>query len=110
MLTRIEIDDDLSGQDHRAIEVTAHLADGTRRWCFFMTPSAVSACGDWIDGTTCRFHYGPHLIVVAGELTPELVEQALGHIDKQGHLRAVTLPLEGRRSSTQRERRHEDED
>jgi hypothetical protein len=90
LLTKIEIENDLAGQNLRAIEVTVHLADGTRRWCFFMTPSALCACGDWINGTTIRFHYSPHMIIVAGELSREIIEEVLRDIDSRGDLQAAT--------------------
>jgi hypothetical protein len=93
LLTKIEIEDDLAAQNLGAIEVTVHLADGTRRWCFFMTSSALCACGDWINGTTIRFHYAPHMIIVAGELSREIIEEALREIDRRGDLQAATRPL-----------------
>ena len=94
-IERIEIDDDLDGQSRGAIEVTVHLTTGERRWCFFMTPGALSACGDLIDGTATRFHYGAaHMVVVADTLTPRVIELALRHIDNAGELEATTLPLD----------------
>lgn len=86
--------DDLEIQDTGAIEVDLHMCDGTRRWCYFMTPAALAACGDWIDGTQARIHYGaPHMIVVAGRLTEDLIEQALKHIARAGDIEKCSQPI-----------------
>ena len=62
---------------------------------FFMTPDSLAACGDVIDGTDIRFHYGaPHMIVIAATLTEELIEQALRHIDRLSELKQFTMPLD----------------
>lgn len=79
--------DDLDTQDSSAIEVLLHMRDGTQRACFFMTPAALTACGDWIDGTQIRIHFGsPHMIVVAGRLTQDTIERALQHIARAGEI------------------------
>lgn len=91
--------DDLATQDTGAIEVELHMRDGTRRWCYFMTPSALAACGDWIEGTPIRIHYGaPHMIVVAGRLSEDLIEQALKHIARAGEVVRCTRPIPSRRN------------
>ena len=87
ILKSIKIEDDLSIQDTKAIEVIIELDSGERRWCFFMTPKALQSCGDWIDGTKIRFHYGaPHMIVVAATLDGDLIEKTLRDIDQQGDI------------------------
>jgi hypothetical protein len=59
-----------------------------------MRPEALAACGDWIENTTIRFHYGAaHMIVVTGELDVELIERALMHLDAVGELKNCSLPL-----------------
>ena len=89
------IENDLTNQSTGAIEVIVEMDDGQRRWCFFMTPEAMRACGDWIDGTTTRIHYGsPHRIVVACVLDAEVIERALRHIDRAGQLEACTMALD----------------
>jgi len=94
MLTSFTIEDDLSDQDHGAVEVIVHLEDGIRRWCYFMTPTALSNCGDWVDGTEVPIHYdSPYMVVVAGRLDEVLIERALRHIDSHRGLIACTMPL-----------------
>lgn len=94
MLESFEIEDDLSSADRGAIEVTVRLAGGRRRWCYFMTPAALSAAGDWIPGTRVRFHYGsPHMIVVS-EIDAAIVEKVLRYLEAEGELSDCTKPLE----------------
>ena len=60
------IDDPVSEADSGAIEVTVTLENGTKRWCFFMTPEALANVGDWVDGTQVHWHVDvPHMIVVS---------------------------------------------
>lgn len=71
------------------------MRDGTRRTCFFMTPAALTACGDWIDDTQIRIHYGsPHMIVVAARLTQDTIERALQHIARAGEIEKCSLLIE----------------
>ncbi len=94
MLESFTIDDDLSVQSTGAIEVTLHLRGRGPRWCYFMRPETLAACGDWIPGTRTRFHFGsPHMIVVDGELNAEIIGQALCQIDAVGDLERCSLPL-----------------
>ena len=93
MLRSYTIDDDLSDADRGAVEVTVTFADESRRWCFFMTPAALVACGDLVDGMDVRVHLGePHMIVVS-HLSRDVVEHVLRSLDRQGELRRRTLPL-----------------
>ena len=93
-IIKIQIKDDLSIQDHGAIEVLVTLSDGKRRWCYFMTPTALQACGDWIDETQVRFHYGvPHMIVVSETLTEDLISKALFSIEKRGEILDCTMAI-----------------
>ena len=92
MITKILIQDDLSIQDNCAIEVDVNLSDGQKRWCWIMTPTALQSCGDWIDGTKIRFHYGSkHLIIISEKLTEELIHKALHSIDNNGEIIDCTL-------------------
>lgn len=94
MFQTFTLRDDLATQDTGAIEVDLHMRDGTRRWCYFMTPTALAACGDWIDGTQTGIHYGvPHMIVVAGRLTEDIIERALKHIARAGDIEKCSLPI-----------------
>jgi hypothetical protein len=95
MLKTFEIEDDLATQDSGAVEVILYLEDGRRRWCYFMTPKALTNCGDWIDGTTTPLHYNaPYMIVIAGYLDGNVIEKALRQIDGCGKLEACSMPLE----------------
>jgi len=87
ILKSFKIEDDLSIQDTGAIEVIIYLNSDERRWCFFMTPKALQNCGDWIEGTQIRFHYGaPHMIVVAAKSNESLIEKTLKNIDQRGEI------------------------
>ena len=87
LLKSYKIEDNLSTQDTGAIEVILNLKSGERRWCFFMTPKALTNCGNWIDETKIRFHYGaPHMIVVAATLDEVLIDRTLRDIDQQGDI------------------------
>ena len=95
MLVSFTIDDDLAAQEAGAVEVTLQLENGERRWCYFMTPAALAACGDFISGTNVRFHYGSsHMIVVAGHLDRSLIERVLRKIDASGELVQCSRSLE----------------
>jgi hypothetical protein len=95
MLRSFEIQDDLAMQDRGAVEVVLHLDDGRRRWCYFMTPQALTNCGHWIDGTRTLIHYNaPYMIVVSGRLDERVIEEALRHIDSQGDLEGCSMPLD----------------
>lgn len=87
MLKSFTIEDDLATQDTGAVEVALELTSGERRWCFFMTPAALAACGDYISGTSIRYHYGaPHMIVVAGRLDGQLIERVLYELAERDEL------------------------
>lgn len=93
---------DLASQHTRAVEVVIRLHDGRSRWCYFMTPQALTNCGDWIDGTQIRVHYGmPHVVVVAAPLDEALIGRALRHIEREGRLEECTMQLEPEPGSTE---------
>ena len=95
MLKSFTIEDDLAIQDTAAIEVTLDFTSGERRWCFFMTPTALAACGDFVPGTFVRYHYGaPHMIVVAGRFDRPLIEQVLVGLDERDELTRCSIPVE----------------
>jgi hypothetical protein len=93
MLESFTIDDDLTIQSKSAVEVTLQLRGRSPRWCFFMRPEALAASGDWIPGTRTRMHFGPHMIIVVGELTSETINHVLLEIDSRGELERCSLPL-----------------
>jgi hypothetical protein len=93
-LTTFCVDDPIRAEEALPIEVTVELSDGERRWCIFATPSALENCGNWIEGTEVPFHYGNRHIVVAKELSEDLIFRMLQYIDSKGELVECTLPLE----------------
>ena len=93
VLRSYRIDDDLAAAGRGAIEVTVTLADEQRRWCCFMTPAALAAVGDFVEGTSVRVHFGePHMIVVS-EVSRDVIERVLRQLEADGELVRRTLPL-----------------
>lgn len=80
------------GQD-QFIEVDVHLSNGQHRWCWFATPKALANNGDWIEGTTIPFHFGNRHVIIAGELSEELIGLMLRHIDSQNALLDCTIEV-----------------
>ena len=93
MLRSYRIDDDLANADTGAIEVTVTLADERRRWCFFMTPAALAAVGDWVEGTKVHLHLGELHMIVVSEISVEIIERVLRQLEAEGDLERRTLPL-----------------
>ena len=93
-LAEYRIDAPITPGRERMIEVTVQLSNGERRWCIFATPSALASCGDWIEGTKIPFHYHNRHLIIANELSDDLVGRMLRYIDSQGALAECTLPLE----------------
>ncbi len=93
-MVRYTIDDDVRTADEGAIEVTVELEAGEKRWCFFFTPEALAAVGDWVEGTQVRVHLGvPHMIVVS-ELSEGIIDRVLRTLDARGELREHTVPVQ----------------
>jgi len=98
VLRSYTLDGDLALANDAAVEVTVTLADERRRWCFFITPAALAACGDWVDGTRVRLHLGEQHMIVVSELTQDVIERVLRELEVSGDLERRTLPLDARRS------------
>jgi hypothetical protein len=75
------------------VGVKVQLSSGEQRWCLFATPSMLQRGGDRIDGTEVRFHFLNRHLIVASELSEELIGRMLRHLDSQGDLVACTSPL-----------------
>jgi hypothetical protein len=87
------IDDLIADPLSSCVEVTVDFGDGHRRWCFFATPQALAACGDWVEGTRVRLHLGvPHMIIVS-ELSEGIIDRVLRQLDAEDKLEAHTAPL-----------------
>jgi len=93
MIKSIIIEDSIDSHIKRAIEVVLNMTDGTKRWCFFLTPQGASRCGDFIEGTKTRIHYGaPHVFIVS-DISKEIIESAIKQAEKEGNLLQCTLPI-----------------
>jgi len=94
MIKSINIKDPIEAHTQRAIEVDIELNNGQKRWCFFLTPQGAASCGDWIEGTKVRFHYGaPHVFFVA-DISEEIIKKALKHVENQDKLEQCTKLVE----------------
>ena len=90
----VTVIDDLSLQAQIAIEVEITLSDGSRRWCFFCNNKSMDRFGDWCSGTQIPVHNAPHMFVVGGPITIDLIEAVLNEVDQQGDLFGCTRALE----------------
>jgi hypothetical protein len=91
-LKSIKIEDPIELHKTMAIEVTIETNTGEKRWCFFFTPEGMSSCGDFIEGTNVRFHYGaPHMILVS-KISQSIIKSALRDIENQGEVELCTIP------------------
>ena len=89
-ITRFSIEDELRESGRMAIEVVVSFDDGQRRLAHFATPDALKVFGDWVPGTKIRYHVG---LIVIEQLTHELIEATLKHLDEHGELLLATRPL-----------------
>jgi len=81
------------GQAEGAIEVILDLDDDQKRWCFFMTPDALSRTGDWVPGTKVHFHFDARHMIVVSEISNEIIRRVLDYLSEQGLLEACSLPV-----------------
>lgn len=87
-ITQIDIVDPIN--ETGAVEVVLTLDDGSRRWCFFHSPKTISNCGDFIDGTEIRLHYGAKHMFVVSELSEATIKNALAHVERLGEVLECT--------------------
>jgi hypothetical protein len=87
------VDDQIIDRNNAVVEVTVKLSTGELRWCIFATPRALTANGGWIPNTKVRWHYGNRHIIIANEITNDLIEIMLNHLDTQNELINCTIPL-----------------
>ena len=86
--------DNIKGQLEGAIEVEIYFENKTPRWCFFVNSEALKNFGDTLLGEKVRYHYGsPHMVVVAGELTCELIVKIITQLNNDGILDNCSLEL-----------------
>jgi len=85
----IKIEDPIELHKTGAIEVTVFTSTGERRWCFFFTPEGMSSCGNFIEGTSVRFHYGASHMILVSEISH--IESALKDIERWNWVMYKTL-------------------
>lgn len=90
----IEIEDPIEHHKTGAIFVTVVMSTGEKRWCFFFTPEGMSSCGDFIEGTSVRFHYGASHMILVSEISQAIIESELKNIEKLGEIELCTRPYE----------------
>lgn len=94
-IASINIEDPIEVHDQRAIEVTVTLVDGSRRWCFFVTPEGIPNYGDYLDSDKdVRIHFGAAHMIVISRISEEIIRKTLAHIDNVGELERSTVPIQ----------------
>ena len=88
----IEIEDPMELHKTGAIEVAVVTDRGEKRWCFFFTPEGMASCGNFIEGTSVRFHYGASHMILVSEISKTIIESALRDIENQGEIESCTIP------------------
>ena len=73
------------------VEVVVKLSNGQTRWCFFVTPNALTMMNQiQFDSGIVNAYGVPHMIVVS-VISEQIIRQTLESIDKQGELEGCTL-------------------
>lgn len=93
-ISSVTLIDEISSQGQAAIEVEIALTDGSRRWCFFCNNKSMESFGDWCPGTQIPVHNAPHMFVVGGRITGDIINAVLAEADLRGDLFRCTLALE----------------
>ncbi len=94
MINNIVIEDPIETHITGAIEVIVEMNDGSKRWCFFLTPQGVTQCGDLIEGTKIKFHYGASHMFIVSKISKKIIEATIMQVEKQGELERCTLPIQ----------------
>ena len=87
------IDDPVADSASAIVEVTVNFGGGHRRWCYFATPAALAACGDWVEGTRVRVHLGVAHMIIVSELSAGIIDGVLKQLHDRSELEAHTAPL-----------------
>ena len=93
MIKNICITDPIESHTTGAIEVELDMDDSSKRWCFFFTPQGVAHCGDLIDGTNIRVHYGELHMFIVSNISKDIIEATLKKVENEGELLQRTLPF-----------------
>ncbi|WP_144394625.1 hypothetical protein [Pleionea sediminis] len=92
IVSYIEIDGPAKQTNH-AVEVYVTLTNDERRWCFFHSPETVKNCGDYIDGTNIRMHYGEKHMFVLSEVTQDSIRKTIKQLDEAGKILECTVSI-----------------
>ncbi len=92
VISYVEIDVPTNQTNH-AVEVYVTLTDGKKRWCFFHSPETVRNCGDLLNGTKVRIHYGAKHMIIVSELSKDVIRQTLNQIDAAGEIIEFTMAI-----------------
>ena len=94
-IASITIEDPVGAHAQQAIEITVTLSDGTRRWCFFVTPEGIPNYGDFLDDDhSVRLHFGAAHMIVVSKISEDIIRKTLFHIQSVGELERSTLQIE----------------
>lgn len=120
LLLSFTLDDSIADPTNDCIEVTIHLTDGRRRWCYVTTarwlldavngnvqPKRVEKAGLSLlqvtslathliagDALSFRMISVPHMIIVS-ELSEAVIAETLGHLAGQRRLEQCTCHIDG---------------
>jgi hypothetical protein len=73
-----------------AVDVSFSLDDGTRRWCFFVTPAQLAVL---LGQPYAMPGIQATQMIVVRSLAPHVIEAMLRHLDEQGELISASLPI-----------------
>jgi len=91
MIKNILIEDQIESHTTRGIEVVLEMNDGTKRFCFFLTPQGASNCGDFIKNTKTRVHYGALHVFTVSDISQDIIESVIKEIESNGELLERTI-------------------
>jgi len=91
MIKSINIEDSIDAHTTRAIEVVLEMNDNTKRFCFFLTPQGATNCGDFVEGTKTRVHYGALHVFTVSDISKEIIESVIKEIETKGELYERTI-------------------
>jgi len=91
MIKSINIEDSIEAHTTRAIEVVVEMNDDTKRFCFFLTPQGATNCGDFIEGTKARIHYGALHVFTVSDISRAIIESVIKETESKGELLERTI-------------------
>ncbi len=91
MIKSINIEDPIEAHNTRAIEVVLEMNDNTKRFCFFLTPQGASNCGDFVEGTKTRIHYGASHVFTVSDISRDIIQAVIKETERKGELLERTI-------------------